>query len=761
MKSARRSWAEDRQRPRRSCLLATLLAGLWGLVAVGAATQPTAAQATATQVTPEGRVAASVERADRALQHGELQLAESAYRQALLDGWMLLGDLAVAADDLEGAQNAYRAASTVALDFRRPLRSLALAQLGSGDAEEAIATLRGLLVRSPRDADLRRLLAQALVAAGRGEEAILELTEVVDADPEDLESLFTLASGLLRQEEVERARELFDRLASARPIPQTHILIGRTYRDSKQFGLARTELEKALALDPQIRRAHYYLGTVELLDEGKAHLDEAVERFETELSRFPGDPLTSLFLGMAQVESRRFEEALEPLELAVQSPRSEIDGSHFLGRALLALGRAEESLEPLSRALELLDAASSTDPSQIESLHYLRARAHRRLGREDLARVDFEAAKAASERLASTARERLSDYFGGAVAQEGAASSLVPLDVSSVSGLDGASRRSLEEWLAATLARAYLNLGIQQVRAERFGTAARLLTAGAELRPEDATLQRSLAIARFNAGDRAGAVEPLRAVLANDPGVEDLRRMLALSLIDVGAYDQAATLLRDDPGRRLDPALQYAFGLSLVRSGQTSEARQVFDRLLSENTEWAELQVLLGQASAQEGDYPTAIAAFERALAIDPEVAEANASLGMIYLRQGELEAAESALVAELAHHPADHLGRYHLATVLDLLDRSEEAADHLERVLAAQPSDADARYLLGKIRLGQGAVAEAVAQLEAASELSPTEPNIHYQLGQAYQRQGRAADARLRFERFRELKKVERGESP
>lgn len=704
--------------------------------------------------------------AETALRQGESQLAESLYRSALLEGWLLLGDLAVAEGDLVEARNAYRTASEVAVERKRPLTALALVDLRAGQSVEAIATSRDLLSRDPFDVPTRRLLAQALVSAGLIREAVQELSEVVEDHPEDLETAFSLASGLLRLEDVEAADTHFERLAEGRPIPQTHVLIGRTYRDFKHYERARRSLERALALDSKTRRAHYYLGTVTLLEDGKARLDEAIAHFEHELELAPDDPLCNLFLGMALVEGRRWEEALAPLDIAAGASDSRTDALHFRGRALFGLERFDEAIVPLGRALELIEGnperLRTADPSQLEGLHYQRAQALRRLGREDEARHHFDAAKAAAENLAQTSRERLSRYLDDALTRDDTPGGFAPmLEVPAVARLEPAARGSLRTALTRHLARAYLNLGIQQVQKQRFARAVGLFEGTVTLAPDFPQAQRSLAIARFNAGQLAEAIDPLEQALGERRADTDLRRMLALAKLEVSAYGEAAELLRADPARDRDPSLQYTYGMALVRSGQTAEARDIFDRLMAENTEWPELQVLLGQANAQDGNFEAALAALDKALELDPTVAEAHGTLGVIHLRRGELEKAEEALWAELDGHPGDRRARYHLATVLDLRDRPEEAEIQLRALLDTDPSDADARYLLGKILLTRGVLAEATAQLEAAAQLSPKDPNIFNQLGRAYQQQGKGELARAQFERFRQLKKAQREESP
>ena len=71
--------------------------------------------------------------AEEALQQDEPQIAESRYRTALLEGWLLLGALAVAENDLEAAQGAYETATTAAVETRRALLSLAAIHLRTGD----------------------------------------------------------------------------------------------------------------------------------------------------------------------------------------------------------------------------------------------------------------------------------------------------------------------------------------------------------------------------------------------------------------------------------------------------------------------------------------------------------------------------------------------------------------------------------------------------------------------------------------------------
>jgi tetratricopeptide (TPR) repeat protein len=487
------------------------------------------------------------------------------------------------------------------------------------------------------------------------------------------------------------------------------------------------------------------------MEEGPARLEEAIAEFRQELKVSPADPMVSLRLGIALMESRRPAEALPALDLAARSGPPEAEAFHFLGRAQLALGLTTEAAASLRRALELINGPPFYEV-QRGSIHYNLALALRKIGKTDEAAAQFAEAELASARGAQSARERLSRYLNEGLEPEPTAA-VDPFMEVPLSGLAASDRLALAQRVTTELARAYLNLGVMQARGDRFSRAAEHFERAAEIAPDFPKVQYSLGVAHFNAREFAKATGPLGRALAESPQDAGLKRMLAMSWLNTEAYDRAAALLRDDPQRFADPSLEYAYGVALVRSGQGAEAQAIFSRLLARHGDSPELGVVLGQAYAQQGDYEAAVQSLQGALRRKPDVADANATLGVIYLKQGKLAEAEEALRAELRTNPGDLKSQQHLATVLDLEGRSDDALPLLRSVLKAKPDFADARYLLGKILLAQGAAPEAVEHLEAAARLAPEDANIRYQLGQAYEKLGRTGEAQQQFEIFRRIK--------
>lgn len=708
----------------------------------------------------------TVASAEDSLREGERQVAESRYRTALLAGWMWLGGVYAGNGHLAEARHAFERAAASAVENRDALQSLAVVQLQMGDTVTALDTLTRLASMSPASISVRRTLAQALIAAGKAAEAVQELEEAHGLAPDDPELTFTLASGYLRLQKPDMAERLFGRVTAARPLPQTYVLIGRTYRDFGYYDRARTALSRALKMDPRVRRAHYYLGTAAVMEEGIVRLDEAIAEFRQELRLSPADPPTTLRLGMALTEARRYGEAMPVLEQAVRSSSDSPDAWLYFGRCQLALSRATDAIASFRRALDRASASGASSGTvqqvRLRTIHYQLATALRRAGSAAEAEREFAEAQRLSARRTEADREELAQYMADPpVGLPATVTQGFPLEVAGLDTRTPAERESATARVRATLCRAYLNLGVMQAQATRFGRAAELLEEAARIDPAFPQVQYSMGVAYFNAGQFEKAAAALARALEQQPGTADTRRMLALASMNAEDYTRAADLLRDDPKRASDPSLQYVYGLSLVRSNRAQEAERIFSHVLAEHPDLPELNVALGQAYAAQGDYDAAVKSLRRAIELKSDVAEANASLGIIYLEQGQLSAATAALRAELASHPDNLKSRYTLATVLDLDGHGDEALGELRAIVAVKPTYADARYLFGKILLARGAAADATAHLEAAARLTPDVANIHYQLGLAYQRMGRTELAAREFEIFQQLKDKKRGGQP
>ena len=115
--------------------------------------------------------------AERSLQAGETQIAESHYRSAVGEGYLALGSLEAAEGRLDRARDAFRSATLATADARLASQHLAMALIELGESREAVTLMTHLATRNNRDMTIRRLLAQALIVAGRPGEALQELED--------------------------------------------------------------------------------------------------------------------------------------------------------------------------------------------------------------------------------------------------------------------------------------------------------------------------------------------------------------------------------------------------------------------------------------------------------------------------------------------------------------------------------------------------------------------------------------------------------
>jgi len=675
---------------------------------------------------------------------GDLAAAESEYRRAISLALQRLAAIRVLAQDHQQAIVFLQSASTADPSDMEAQMSLASLYSRSGEFAKSEAILRLMLAKDEHQAPARNLLGKLLFLEGDYSAAAEQLKAAL-AESSDTDVAYSLALTYLKLNKLQDAANVFDEMfTSLGSSAELHILVGRAYREGGQFDLAAAEFRKALALDPNVARAHSYLGIAYLLDRGDAALAEARTEFEAELHRNPEDYSSHYNLGAIHLKQHEFTLAEQELAKAIQLLPDSPDAYFYLGQARLQGGKSKEAVPQLEKAIQLYGSASKAAQPAHEAL----LKAFENLGRHAEAQRESETARELGRAEGETGPNGLSAKLSSGKEMRALLMPAAP------SAKTPEVPREYLAGLQEALGNAYHNLGVIHAQRSAYPEAAGLFAEAAKWSPGIKALDRNWGIASFRANQYEMAVDPLQRHVHANPGDSGARQMLALSYFMTKNYAKAAETFRPILAALPDnPSLLYAAGASLAKTGDSSGASEIFRRMLVQNPNAAEVHLFLGEAHAQNKEDDEALKEFSRALELNPKLPEANYGRGMIRLRQGKLEQAEADFRAELAANPGDPSAEYRLGHVLLLQHKQAEAIELLTDVVRQKPNDADPYYELGKALLEKGDLKPATDRLETAVRLGPEQPYAYYQLSLAYRRQGRAQDAETTLQQYERLR--------
>ena len=281
-----------------------------------------------------------------------------------------LGDMSIEVDDLEAAEASFRRALELApanLDARLRLGRLLI---DHGSLEEALGLLRGALDDSPDHPEIHEALARACFRAGEKDQAQRHAEsarnfarKVYLDDPRARPSLrpISLADhiaagiGAIRDERREEARAFFERAVEIDP---AH----REARRNLAICLAQLgQLEDAEREFAELRRRfptwlEPILHQASLL-ENLGRLREAFEALSEARLQHPTDAALAGQLGQLLASQRRFPQAVEPLQAAIEHDDTP-------GRRLV-LASVLRQLQRWTEAAEVLEPALAAVPEDL------------------------------------------------------------------------------------------------------------------------------------------------------------------------------------------------------------------------------------------------------------------------------------------------------------------------------------------------------------------------------------------------------------
>jgi tetratricopeptide (TPR) repeat protein len=238
------------------------------------------------------------------------------------------------------------------------------------DYPEAVRGLSKALNQEPEKAALRAQLGMSYFATNQYAQAARTFAPLGIRGMHDSATGYAWAASLAHTGDVKNASEVLVAFESEARPDDTLLLIGRLWTEIGDYARAVLTLQRALASNPSLAKAHFYSGLAFIRWE---HWPEAAKEFQAELSLSPGDPDAQYHLGFVYMQQSKTDEAAALFRQVVAAHPDYFNAQYQLGKILLDRGQPSD-------AVTYLEAAARLRP-QNDYLHYQLQAAYRKENR--------------------------------------------------------------------------------------------------------------------------------------------------------------------------------------------------------------------------------------------------------------------------------------------------------------------------------------------------------------------------------------------
>jgi tetratricopeptide (TPR) repeat protein len=414
-----------------------------------------------------------------------------------------------------------------------------------------------------------------------------------------------------RIDEANAAYEAASRLQPSLAGPHTNL--GFNYLGKKQYDLAETQLQTALALDPNDPSVHYYLVILYL---STAREQKGVPHIKPAESLLANDTAGALLAIEACVNVNAFPKAADLLNKLDERSALSIQQENTLAQVLQHKQMYREAAVRLRRIAQL-------QPSSWEARYNLA-----------VALVKAQQVPEALPVLQSLVSEHASD----ATVLAAVASAF------ETAGQNSLARETFLKAIAADPGNAdrYLDGSRLFIDLNQYDNALALVQQGIPLVPDNYPLTIRLGAIEMMKGEHEKAREAYHTAIAEHPAVALGYVALAQSYMKQGKDEDALKVLTE--GRTLTPrdfALEYVFGLVSAELGHQEQALAAFTNAETLDPSIVEPHYQIGLLNMQKQQWQAAQTEFEQVLKLDPHNGATYYQLSRTYQRLGDTAKAQ------------------------------------------------------------------------------------------------------------------------
>src|SRR6267154_2705354 len=332
-------------------------------------------------------------RGQAALQSGDLDAAEAAFRQVLAadaragSAYANLGVIAMRRKEWDHAITLLQKAEKLEPNTAGIRLNIGLVEYRRGNYAAAIAPLSSVVRDQPDSQQARYLLGLCQVFTKKFAEAVTVLEPLWPQKSDDVLYLYLIDIAAVESGQKELDEKILSRMiAVGGGTPEFHLIMGKAFLNRYEVAEAKAELERAGEGNPDLPYLHLNLGITYM----RLGQNERAEReFLRDIALEPDLADNYEQLGVLYSRMQKDEDAEKSFREALH--RDAKSAGPYLGIAKLY----QKHNKP-EAGLKMIDAALRLSPD-IHGGHFLRGRILTQLGRQKEARLEFAAAQKAMD----------------------------------------------------------------------------------------------------------------------------------------------------------------------------------------------------------------------------------------------------------------------------------------------------------------------------------------------------------------------------
>jgi tetratricopeptide (TPR) repeat protein len=307
----------------------------------------------------------------------------------------------------------------------------------------------------------------------------------------------------------------------------------------------------------------------------------------------------------------------------------------------------------------------------------------------------------------------------------------------------------------------FARLGLLEARRGNYPQAITFYRKAIALNPTMPGLALNLGLALFKDGQYKQAIQIFTPMLKSQPPSspekQRLTILLGMSHYGLGEFQAAVPYLQqaaDGDAQNLPLLLTLAH--SCLLSKQYPCVLDAYHRMVAQNAESAEADMLVGEALDEMKDTAGATQEFRAAVQANPKEPNVHFGLGYLLWKQMLYQEAAQEFQAELDNTPDHAQAMLYLADAYIETNRPKDAEPFLEKLVKSYPEMPRAHLDMGIVYAADDRKEDAQRELKAAAALKPNDVNVHMRLGRLYRSMGKTAEAKSEFDTASSLTKAD-----